>query len=154
MKIKRIIYITTILLMLIVVFNSCNCYAAKLPNLPEQGTWDSPEEPEDSQTDTPLEGNTTIGLPTLDDSYRPSISLDAENSKFLDMISTLLSYFIVIGICVIVISTAIIGFDFMMGSANQKAVAKEKFVGLFVAAILLISGSVIAKIIINIAESM
>ena len=41
-----------------------------------------------------------------------------------------------------------------MGSASDKAVAKEKFVGLFVAAVVILGGSTVAKMIASVAESL
>ena len=48
---------------------------------------------------------------------------------------------------------ALIGFGTILGSANEKAQGQEKYVGLVIAALLITGGSVLAKLIINIAES-
>lgn len=147
MKIKRSVYIIT-LLILMVMHNCSICYAAP-PGM--QGNQAHQNDGGGGGTYVP--GDDTLMLPSLDNSYKPSVSLDTANSRVGDIISKLLGYLTVIGICVIVVSTAAIGFDFLMGSANQKAISKEKLIGLLIASILLTGGSILAKIIINIGES-
>lgn len=95
----------------------------------------------------------STGLPTLGDDYRPTVSITGDgSSRFEQIIIKLLNFLTVLGICVIVVATAMVGFDSMLGSANQKAVAKEKYIGLIIAAVVLVAGSILAKVVINIAE--
>lgn len=96
----------------------------------------------------------STGLPALDDGYRPTVSITGDgSSRFEKIIIKLLNFLTVLGICVIVVATAVVGFDSMLGSANQKAIAKEKYIGLIIAALILVVGSVLARVVINVAES-
>ena len=147
MKMIRIIYII-ILLMLIVMCNCCKCYA-----VPPGMAGNQSHQNDGGGGGTYVPGDDTLMLPNIDNSYKPSVSLNTANSRVGNIISKLLGFLTVIGICVLVVSTAAIGFDFMMGSANQKAISKEKLVGILIASILLTGGSILAKIIINIGES-
>lgn len=81
--------------------------------------------------------------------YKPVIS---EDQKFNSMVSTILGIIQVIGAIALVIGIAIIGFKSILGSAEEKAVDKNKFIGLIVGAIMLLGGSTIAKFIISAIE--
>ena len=150
MKMIRSVYII-ILSMLIVMCSSWKCYAAP-PGMQgfQQHEFDGGSG--GANKDTSLEGNAELGLPTLDNSYKPQISLGTGENRVSNIISTILSFLTIIGVCMFVVAIAVIGFDTMMGSANEKAIAKEKYVGLFLAAVLLVGASSLAKIIIKIAE--
>jgi len=92
----------------------------------------------------------TSGLPNLEGNYRPSVDLGGSAST---IIARILGALQAVGIILIVVSIALIGFNSIMSSANEKAVAQEKYVGLFVAALIIIGGSTLAKLIASVAES-
>lgn len=147
MKIKRIVYTLILSIVIITLVNPKLCFAARKPLLHEvDGSGYTEEEYED--VDTPIEGNDDIGLPTLDESFKPTASLGSASS----MVSTILSILIVLGIVATVIGIALIGFGSILGSASEKAEAQTKIVGIVVAGILITSGCSIAKILISIAE--
>lgn len=113
-KIINIILMAT----LIVICNSCICYADNLPTL---------------------------------DNYEPpyqSLGGGAVN----EVINHVLGAVIAIGAILITIFIAITGFGMILGSAEEKAVAKEKMSGYLIAAVILTGGATIAKVIISIAE--
>lgn len=92
------------------------------------------------------------GLPNLGDpNYRPTVQLEGTPKT---IIATILGVLQAIGGILIVISIALIGFNTIMGSASEKAIAKEKFVGLFIAAVVILGGSTLAKMIASVAESL
>ena len=59
-----------------------------------------------------------------------------------------------VGIILIVVSIALLGYNTILGSASEKAFSQEKLVGLVIAAAVLTCGSVIAKMIASIAYSL
>lgn len=113
-QIVKVIFIAT----LIVICNSCICYAS---------------------------GN----LPTLGTDYKPTI----QGGKMIEVTNIILGVIIAIGTILITVFIAITGFGMILGSAEEKAVAKEKFGGYLIAAIVLTGGATIAKVIISIAET-
>ena len=120
MKMIRSVYII-ILSMLIVMCSSWKCYAAS-PGMQgfQQHEFDGGSG--GANKDTSLEGNAELGLPTLDNSYKPQISLGTGENRVSNIISTILSFLTIIGVCMFVVAIAVIGFDTMMGSANEKAI--------------------------------
>lgn len=58
----------------------------------------------------------------------------------------------VIGVIATVIAIAFIGFKTIIGSASEKAVEKEKFIGILVAAVMITGGITIARFIISVVE--
>lgn len=131
---KKIIFIIAIITISIIMFYSPKIYAYNA-----KGTDGGGGSPTQDQY-----GGISLDLfkPTPDNS-----------SKVTTTVSTILSWLIVIGVIAAVIIIAIIGFSFIMGSSSEKAVAKEKFIGILVGAVLITFGSAIAKIIISVAES-
>lgn len=86
-----------------------------------------------------------------DPGYKPTIP---SGGKATTIISNILGALTVIGIIAIVIAIALIGFSSILGSASEKAENKEKYVGLIIAAVLITGGSIIARIIISVAETL
>lgn len=114
-KMIRVIFIAT----LIIICNSCTCYA--------------------------ISGK----VPSIDSGYKPT----AQGGEIINATNTILGIIIAIGAILITVFIALTGFGMILGSAEEKAVSKEKFAGYLIAAIILTSGATIAKIIINIAET-
>lgn len=118
MKLKKktikIILIST----LIMICNSCICYASNLPTL--------------NNFEPPYQ----------------SLSGGAVN----DVINNILGAVIAIGAILITIFIAITGFGMILGSAEEKAVAKEKMSGYLIAVVILTGGATIAKVILSVAE--
>ena len=157
MKINKIGFKVILIMILIVMCNSCICYAA-LPNGSENyiqkgdsdgGGASSQEESEDP-TETTVKGNADSMLPDLDGSYKPTISA---GDTTLGIISKLLGALQVVGVIAIVISIAIMGFGSILGSAGEKAAGQEKMVGIVIAAVLITGGSIIARLLISFAEN-
>ena len=128
MRISRLIYKTIIILMLVIsMFYPCKSYAL---------------EPQ-------VAGSDELGLPLLSDNYKPSV----EEGTSINIISKLLGILTVVGVVAIAISIGIIGFSSILGSAGEKAVAQEKYMGIVIAALLITGGSILARIIISVAEN-
>lgn len=143
MKINKILYKIILTLMLLIICSTSICYARHDPG----GGRGEPTDDSSSESSSSM-------LPSLDDDeYRPQIQLQ-EGESTLTIIETVLGFLIVIGICAVVIAIALIGFNSMLGSASEKALNQEKFVGIFIAACLITGGSIIAKFIISVAEKM
>lgn len=93
----------------------------------------------------------TTGLPNLDDSgYAPQIT----SGKATTIISNILGVLTVVGIIAIVVAIALIAFESILGSASEKAESKGKYVGLVIAAGVITGGSIIARMIISVAETL
>lgn len=86
-------------------------------------------------------------LPTLG-IFKPTV----EDGKLIDVTEIVLGAIIAIGCVLIVVFIAISGFGMILGSAEEKAVSKEKFIGYLIAVVILTGGATIAKFIISIAE--
>lgn len=82
-------------------------------------------------------------------SYKPTIS---NNSRANSMISQLFGALQVVGGIAIVISIAMIGFNSILGSADEKAQGKGKAVGILFGAIMIVGVSTIAKLILSVIE--
>lgn len=152
MKTLKILYKIIILMMVIVMFNSCICYAAPPSDVKQEifndgGGGTPPEDPVGGTGGGTGGGTTGAGLPSLD-GLDPVVNLGSETESILE---TILGALIIIGAICMVISIALIGFNIMLGSADQKAAGQEKCVGLFVAAALICGTSSIAKLFISIA---
>lgn len=92
------------------------------------------------------------GLPNLnDEGYKPVANLDGTPKT---IVSKILGALQAIGGILIVISIALIGFNTIMASANDKAVAQEKYIGLLVAALVITFGSTLARAIASVAEGL
>ena len=149
-KINKIVFKVILIMILIVTCNSCVCYAER-PNkdIMQEGGSGSDAGGGSSNEDNTAQGNEGLGLPPLDNTYKPSVSM---GTTTLGVITTLLSVLQVLGVVTIVISIAIMGFGSILGSASEKAAGQEKMVGIVVAAALITGGSIIAKMIISVAE--
>ena len=108
---------------------------------------------EEGGTSNRVEGNSDKGLPTLDNSYKPEVTITTGGSV-MKIVVTILSTLTVVGVVVIVVSIALIGFNSILGSANGKAQGQEKYIGLFIAALVITGASILAKMIITVAESL
>ena len=82
-------------------------------------------------------------------SYKPTIS---NNSRANSMISKIFGALQVVGGIAIVISIAMIGFNSILGSADEKAQGKGKAVGILFGAIMIACVSTIAKLILSVVE--
>lgn len=135
MRISKIIYISILLAIVTIMCNSCTCYAA----------------PTDGGSDTSGEvgGSSEIGLPTLDETYRPVVG----EGRATNIVVSILNVLTAVGVVAIVIAVTLIGFGSILGSASEKALGQEKMVGIIIAAVLMIGGSIIVKLIISVAES-
>ena len=91
-------------------------------------------------------------MPTLGD-YAPTLNLST-GGKAMTVVSTILGYLQVLGAISVVIGLALIGFNSILGSAEEKAEGQEKYVGIVVAALLIGGGSTIAKFLISFAEKL
>jgi len=87
-------------------------------------------------------------LPSLGN-YKPTM----ENGKLIEVTEVVLGAIIAIGCILIVVFIAVTGFGMILGSAEEKAVAKEKFGGYLIAVVILTGGATIAKLIISVAET-
>ena len=87
-------------------------------------------------------------LPTLGN-YEPP----AQGGTMIEATNIILGVIIVVGVVLIVVFIALAGFNMITGSVEEKAITKEKFGGYFIAAIVLIGGASLAKILIAIAET-
>lgn len=98
---------------------------------------------------TSVNGNNNLGLPTLDNGYKPTV----KEGRATNIIISILNVLTVLGIIAIVIAIAIMGLGSILGSASEKALKQEQFIGIVIAAGLIAGGSIIAKLIISVAES-
>lgn len=82
-------------------------------------------------------------------SFRPEI----QEGKIIDSAEIILGAIVAVGGVLITVFIAITGFGIILGSAEEKAVAKEKFVGYIIAAVVLFGGAAIANFLINLFMS-
>ena len=68
------------------------------------------------------------------------------------IVGTILGALQIIGAFAIVLGIAIVGFQILLGSANDKADGKGKAIGFIIGAIMLFSITTIAKLIISAVE--
>ena len=129
MKVMKLLYKIMLVIVAIIICSSSICYA------------------------TDNEGIiSNTGLPDLNnDSYKPTAQI---GDSTVTMVSTILSVLTGLGIVAVIIGIALIGFNTILGSASEKAVNQEKYVGILIAALLITGGSVIAKFFINFAENL
>jgi type IV secretory pathway VirB2 component (pilin) len=87
---------------------------------------------------------------TIDPSqYKPE---PQQNTKMNSIVGTILGALQIIGGFAIVLGIAVVGFQILLGSANDKADGKGKAIGFIVGAIMLFSITTIAKLIISAVE--
>ena len=84
------------------------------------------------------------------DRYKTSGESSEETKK---IINNILSILIALGVVMAVVIIAIIGFQTVLGSAEEKAVNHEQMMTFVVGAIVLLAGSTIVKILYNVATS-
>lgn len=82
--------------------------------------------------------------------YEPTIDTNPIAKGMLQKILAILQ---VIGVIATVIAIALAGFKTILGSASEKAMEKEKYMGILIAAIMITSGITIARFIISAVES-
>ena len=130
---------------IIILFISCSyCISYASETTPPEG-----EKSEETSEPTEVVGDDAQMLPTLGEGYRPTVT---SGTKAIDIISRILGVMNVLGIISIVVAITLIGFGTILGSANEKAVTQEKYVGLLIAALLLTGGSALARMIMSVAE--
>ena len=138
MNIIKIVEKTTLITVLFVICYSLFCikpsYALDVPDESVGG----------------VTGNAELMLPSIGDEYKPT----ASDGKAIDIVEKILGVLTVVGIIAIVIAIAVMGFGMILGSASEKAFKQEQLVGLLIAAGLITTGSVIARMIISVAEKM
>ena len=95
-------------------------------------------------------GDSGVGSSILNTKdYEPFLEKsDSFNSK----VATLLSILQVVGVIAIVVGISIMGFNTIMGSAEEKAVEQKKAIGLIVGAVMIFGVTTIAKFIISTIE--
>ena len=153
MKKTRILIRIISLLIIIMAICNCMCYAVSIDEAisEKENTFETEalQIIEKAVTEVPEGGGTGVGLPSLGAVSRPT----AQGGTIIDVTIIILNATIVIGFILITVFIAITGFGMILGSAEEKAVTKEKFTGYLIAAFVLTGGAVIAKIIISVAES-
>ena len=93
-------------------------------------------------------GSSNLNINTSD--YKPGTpTLGTTTSQKVGIILSALQ---AVGAIGIVVAIALIGFDMILGSASEKAISKEKMIGILMAAIMITGGTTIAKVIVNIAN--
>ena len=172
MKKTRILIRIISLLIIIMAICNCMCYAVfmdeaisekentfetealqrigkAVTQVPDGGGTSSNDTIAGSESSTSTATGTGVGLPSLNDVSRPT----AQGGTIIDVTNIILNATIVIGVILITVFIAITGFGMILGSAEEKAVTKEKFTGYLIAAFVLTGGAAIARIIISVAES-
>jgi type IV secretory pathway VirB2 component (pilin) len=87
---------------------------------------------------------------TIDPSqYKPE---PQQNTKMKSIVGTILGALQIIGGFAIVLGIAVVGFQILLGSANDKADGKGKAIGFIIGAIMLFSITTIAKLVISAVE--
>lgn len=143
MKITNLLIKVFLIMLIMIVCNSCICYGA-----PGGGLGGDQFYTDDGGT-PPGTGGSDFSINYSD--YQPSIH-DADRVTG-SVIPKILGILQVIGVALIVVSGALIGFNTILGSASEKAVNQEKFVGLVIAALILTAGTTLAKFLIDFAEN-
>ena len=98
-----------------------------------------------------VKGDTKTGLPSLNNNFKPTASITGTAKSTVELILGVLQ---VVGIVAVVVGIGLIGFNTILGSAGEKAIAQEQYVGIVIAAVVITAGSTIAKFLINAAEKM
>lgn len=88
------------------------------------------------------------GIPNTGE-YQPTLKTNPISKGMLQQVLGILQ---IIGIIGTTVAIAIIGFKTLLGSASEKAIEKEKYAGILIAAIMITSGITIAKFIISVME--
>ena len=85
-------------------------------------------------------------IPVDTGSFRPEI----QDGKLIDSAEIILGAIVAVGGVLITVFIAITGFGMILGSAEEKAVAKEKLIGYIIAAVVLFGGATIVNFLIDI----
>lgn len=101
--------------------------------------------------DDSVSGDTSKGLPEINTNLVPSADVSGDAKTFVEVALGALQ---VVGIVAVVVGIGLIGFNTILGSASEKAVAQEKYVGIVIAAIIITAGSTIAQFLIQAAENL
>lgn len=143
MKKTKVIYKIIILTIIIIAYSffKCNIVKASDEIVEDQGGAIGSEEGDSGG------GGGSVGLPSLE-GYGPNIS----SGRATQIISSILGVFTVLGTVMVVVAIAIIGFNTILGSASEKAEYNQKLVGVIIATIILTCGSIIARVLIGVAE--
>lgn len=137
---KVIILIISIIMIMIFITSNNIVYA-------EPHDWF--EEDSGSSSSSSSSGSILNGYPSNLSQYKPSI---ANSSGWISIVESVLGVLQVVGLIGCVILLALFGFNTILGSASEKAVAHEKYGGFLIGIILVTGGISIAKIIISVAE--
>lgn len=137
---KLIILIISIIMIMIFITSNNIVYA-------EPHDWF--EEDSGSSSSSSSSGSILNGYPSNLSQYKPSI---ANSSGWISIVESVLGVLQVVGLIGCVILLALFGFNTILGSASEKAVAHEKYGGFLIGIILVTGGISIAKIIISVAE--
>ncbi len=137
---KVIILIISIIMIMIFITSNNIVYA-------EPHDWF--EEDSGSSSSSSSSGSILNGYPSNLSQYKPSI---ANSSGWISIVESVLGVLQVVGLIGCVILLALFGFNTILGSANEKAVAHEKYGGFLIGIVLITGGISIAKIVISVAE--
>lgn len=143
MKINKVLYKIILLTIILSIFNFYVCYAAYDKDGGGAGDYDG------GGTLPVPSGGSPVGLPDLS-IFTPPV---AQGGTIIDVTNKILGAIIAIGVILITVFIALTGFGIILGSAEEKAVAKEKFGGYIIAVVVLTCGAAIAKLIISVAET-
>ncbi len=154
------IYIFIIIIMLInIVIPNIAIAQISIPTDTSGSGADNGESSSRNENVKPPKTSATIGnssgsssgnrYPEKLEDYAPQVD---GSDDAISIIVKILSILQVIGVVIFVVALALIGFNSMLGSIEEKAVAKEKGIGLAVGAILITGGITVAKFIISIVE--
>lgn len=81
------------------------------------------------------------------DRFKPAQITDGTAQTMVDLVNSVLGIITAVGIILSVVLIAIIGFNYVIGSANEKAINKEQMLYFLVGAVLLTTGTQIVKLI-------
>lgn len=147
MKKTRILIKIISLLIIIMAICNCMCYAVSMD--------EATSEKENTFETEALQIIGKVVKQVPEDEHIPIDAISrptAQGGTIIDVTNIILSATIGIGVVLITVFIAITGFGMILGSAEEKAVTKEKFTGYLIAAFVLTGGAAIAKMIISVAE--
>lgn len=147
MKKIKILYKIIIIAMLIVMFNTCICYAeTQISTDMEQKEYTT------NIRIATITGDTEKGLPNINTNYKPKVDLGTTGTT-KNVIETILGALTVISVITVLLAIALIGFNIITGTASEKAVNQEKLIGILIAAAVLTGGTSLIRIIMGFAEN-
>lgn len=139
---KKIIILIISIIMIMTFITSNNVVYAESSDMSD-GSGSS------SSASSGSSGSLGSGFPSDLSQYKPSL---ADSSGWISIVESILGVLQVIGLIGCVILLALFGFNTILGSASEKAVAHEKYGGFLIGIILVTGGISIAKIVISVAE--